>query len=249
MSKNILVSFYGPAGAGKDYVASEFRKLFVEKNKLSDPWFSMWSAGNLSFASPLKENLSRMFNIDPNDLEDSYLKEHSYLDMATAKKCVIDDQTEYIKQGYSFHDAAWFKANKAMKWHKCFISYRELMVYYGTYVCKEMLSDNVWVNAFFYADVYKRYIVKQDDFNKLLTVSDMRFTNEYQRLKEAGAVIVKINGFSKGIDNIAEKFYSLFEPDFTFENTKDKAEFDKRLEDLYSKIMAFDSLAGQTKIS
>ena len=117
------------------------------------------------------------------------------------------------------------------------MSYREYIVWIGTYCFQNLLGTSCLVNSMMNSLEFVRYSSR--DLQHGVVITDLRFPHEYDACKKAGFKILKIEAdkIEADIENIAESHYSKFDPDFIFHNYRDKELFFseiKRLEEFIS---------------
>lgn len=116
--------------------------------------------------------------------------------------------------------------------YKRLISYREYIVWIGTYCFQNLLGKNCLVNSMMNSQEFNEYSANR---GKGVVITDLRFPHEFEACKKRGFKIVRIKTEKKeiDIDNIAETYYSEFKEDFVFYNHRDERLFKnemKRLE-------------------
>lgn len=65
---------------------------------------------------------------------------------------------------------------------------REAMILVGTYFGRNMIHPNIWIETLF-----NRY---DNNSNKNLLITDLRFPNEYEEIKKRGGIIIRVNRFN-----------------------------------------------------
>ena len=118
--------------------------------------------------------------------------------------------------------------NKDNCQHRRLISYREFIVWLGTFCFQPLLGKNSLVNMMFNDAEYRDTVVRP--WHGVI-VTDMRFPHEYEACKARGFKIVKIVPEEKDIEinNIAESYYSTFESDFDFFNSRNEGHFNQEM--------------------
>lgn len=102
------------------------------------------------------------------------------------KKEYMSPEWDKILQGYRGHES------------RSRMTYRELLQKLGTEAMRERLHTNVWVNALFADYKPERIILPDDptfikeDFPNWI-ITDVRFPNEAQAVRDRGGVLIRIN--------------------------------------------------------
>lgn len=173
-----IVGLTGPKGSGKDTAAD-----ILIKNKKAK--------GRISFAGPLKEICSKVFEIPMETLTDPVLKEKPFVEMkrfgapitltaaklkAVKRECAsrlpeYDDKTGFMKYNV---DRVSVNGIEGMQME----SPRQLMQVIGTEFIRERIYKSWHMEAAF-AEV----ALSKLDQTKTYCVTDARFVNEYEFLK------------------------------------------------------------------
>lgn len=124
------------------------------------------------------------------------------------------------------------QASEIAKWS---ITMREYLQLYGTEGHREIFGDNFWVDQALPADT--------EHTDRLLVVTDMRFPNEIERVRELGGVCVKVERYSnsnhsnhsseQNLDNLI---------DIVLDNTGDLDDLKNEVEDLMEKLLAVEEV-------
>lgn len=96
--------------------------------------------------------------------------------------------------------------------------------------CVRTAFPEAWVDALF-AD-YERYAYNLPKW----LITDMRFENEYNRVKELGGYVVRINRGVPANDHESEILLDSHEFDYTINNTGTLQEFVKNVKNVYESI-------------
>ena len=179
----MIVAISGIKGSGKDTAAHMlqyllnsprvFRSYFWYKLKIKFP--KKWRI--ISFAKPVKKVLSTILGVDVNRFNDRDFKENYFVQLDTFKiveKYLLDDEDilsdnkfiKLIKTGNPIPTNTW-------------LSIRQLMQYFATEVAQTYLGRKVWINS----------TLKTD---KDVIVSDLRFKEEFNAVKEKNGIIIYI---------------------------------------------------------
>jgi hypothetical protein len=98
-----------------------------------------------------------------------------------------------------FQNREW-KEKQQFLWYGCvdgldgngkLISAREAQKIIGTDICRQLLGDNIWVDAF-----AREY----NDPDTLHIISDLRFQNEFEFIKTSGGIIIYIDNRNAAIN-------------------------------------------------
>ena len=302
MARKIKIALYGAAGSGKDYVARELMKSFLEEDNIGFYRFA--------FADNLKKIVNNILGLTPEldemsynneDFKNKYLIDLETLDgyfieepivgsevrdsLGNTKHVMLYDPAKYgvdfsfvvytasdlyelcqksvsvigncvipsVSQSFDFDTIVypeWYSTDSSVaniypEWYtpstmtnpKRLISYRELIVWVGTYCFQNMLSKNVWTSSVFNSVEYKSFMTSQKTNGAIIT--DLRFPHEYRACKDNGFFIVNIVSQDSpyNVNNIAESHYREFDPDFTFMNTRDVSLFKVRMNEMKHDIL------------
>lgn len=184
----------------------------------------------LAFADIPKEAMASVYGIPLELLHDSKKKDQTFINLKTFKlsenpfenrdgSIAINDQEFYDivssdKNFYNSIESQTVQKHKSLLDDgKLWMNIRNLMTYFGTYVCRSFIDPNIWVTR----------LLNHPDFgkeDKTIIVTDIRFINEYAALKSNGFTIIRIDNPSneKNVGGIAEKHYGEFKPDYVFKN-------------------------------
>lgn len=164
----------GLKNVGKDTSAEMLKFLLNTPSFLHFYWiykyfkflgnFGKWKV--TSFAKPLKEVLSIILGVPVEKFEDRDFKENYCVDFNTSKiyKCtspcirlLSDKNLSKLIESDNYH---------AIKTHT--LTIRQCLQYIGTQICREFISDKIWINA----------SLKGNN----LIFSDLRFKKEFEEL-------------------------------------------------------------------
>ena len=156
-----LIAFSGAARAGKDTLADILVKYHGYKK--------------IAFADPLKEVISKAFNIPLEELY-SAVKDNPYkapVKLSEDHIKLLEDELS-LSLGYEKHR------------DKEFISHRDVMQYVGTEICRGE-DPNIWLKMF------EKAVSKYSN----VVCSDMRLPNERSLIKDLGGttILIKRPGF------------------------------------------------------
>jgi hypothetical protein len=170
MKNGRIISISGKMGSGKD-TAGEIIKDLLEEN-VGPAWDIK------KFASGVKEVASLILGVDVLEFEKQEFK-NSYLpEVWNTHKAVFTDKSD-------FH--GWkVKSNK--------MTVREFLQKLGTEAMRDGLHQNVWVNKLMREYDYLNKLIKHKPVNMFprWIITDTRFPNEYDALKQKEALFIKI---------------------------------------------------------
>lgn len=176
-----LIAVSGVKGSGKDSVSSMlqyclsvpkmFRQYFFYKN------FRKWikpKYKRIAFADPLKKMLSDLLNIS---LDKFYIREFK-------EGCIINISTlEGSWLGEKLSDSKFNKLVKQLdpSLMESNLSLRQLLQYFGTEIMQKYFGKRVWINS------------TMQNRSEYTIISDLRFIEEYNAVKEKKGVVIYIN--------------------------------------------------------
>lgn len=248
MNKN-LIGLSGKMGSGKDTVAAIINFLVSNpglSNKtiahlLTNPSHTM-SPGEYTikkFAGKLKEIASMLTGYPVHYFEDQDFKkeflpeEWDYyvaitegVDYNESKKFSTKEDAELM---LSFTRSAFERLEIKTSIEKRQMTVRQLLQELGTDAMRMGLHPNVWVNALL-AD-YNPPKMSQDFPSKWL-VTDVRFENEAQAIKERGGVLLRVNRDVETGTHPSETSLDEYKFDYTISNKGS-------MEDLVIAVRAF----------
>ena len=204
--KNYIIGIAGHKDSGKDITASMINYIFavgVTKAKYME-WRTKRESFDITyadrifhFADPLKDILSILYNIprscfDSRKYKDEYwycFETNSFLDTKTVSGPGYNiisftnlDNHNTIKDVLTTHD----KMSNVIK-------LRTLMQYFGTDICREQLSNDIWIRC------GMSKIVDKAISRRICIVPDVRFANEANAIKHmdsslyGGIIMLKRN--------------------------------------------------------
>lgn len=116
-----------------------------------------------------------------------------------------------------------------------FISYREFIVYLGSYVFQRMIHREFFINQVFNSKEYEKAVFNDD----IIIITDVRFYPEFKKCRDSGYFIVNVINDDQvsHVSNIAEDQYNKFKSDYVFYNSYDQSTFDERFGKLIKTII------------
>lgn len=167
-----LIGISGRAGSGKDLIASIIQYL-IWKNKIE--------LGELTnYTQTLEDFIRRSHN--------SYLIDWEVIKFADKLKDIVCLLTGCTRADLEDQE---FKSNHKFKFeNKWYGSVRDFLQYFGTDLIRKNLGDNIWVDATFVD--YKPKKLSEYNPSKWI-ISDVRFPNEIEAIKDRNGIIIRIN--------------------------------------------------------
>jgi hypothetical protein len=180
--KHNLIGISGKINSGKDLAG----KIL---NDLSGDIFE-----NKKFADKLKNIVCMLIGCTREQLEDRDFKEKELGEEWWYYTDSLFNSTDSEENLYSYS-----KYHRQLKNDLDFyiikLTPRTLLQLLGTECGRQIIHPNIWVNALFADyDTSSNY-----DFNWIIT--DVRFPNEVQAIKDKGGIVIKINRDSDVVDN------------------------------------------------
>lgn len=188
--KNYVIGIAGVKNSGKDTVASMINYIFaagVSKAKYQDwvikkeSYDYQYKDRIIHFADPLKDVLSIIYNLPRNYFDNRKFKDECWYCFET--NSFINDFTAF-SVGYSvitienILEAGSLKNRlDTYKGVRNAIKLRTLLQYFGTNVCRNELSDNIWIKS------AMSKIIDKAESRRLCIVPDVRFVNEADALR------------------------------------------------------------------
>lgn len=197
----MIIGLSGYIGSGKDTVAQmiiDSMGSYEARDDMGAGSVWRWHNGpwvNKKFAAKLKQVASLLTGIPIENFENQEFK-----------KTYLPSKWSWIERHYSADGVDVVELEHRM-------TVREFLQKLGTEAMRENLHENVWVNALF-ADYGKR-----DNW----IVSDVRFPNEAQAVKNFGGVLIRIER------NLPDIPYKRLEQLHPSETSLDEWEFDYRI--------------------
>lgn len=196
--KNYIIGIGGLKNSGKDTVASMINYIFAKGVTAANyqDWYLRRMAYDdkyndriIHFADSLKDILSIIYNIPRSAFEDRKYKDEYWYCFET--NSFIEDKLVH-NNGYNIIDIGILSDNNSIKdilttydGISNIIKLRTLMQYFGTDVCRNKLSDNIWIRSAMGKIVDKAYA------RRVCIVPDVRFSNEADAIRNT-------NDFSTG---------------------------------------------------
>lgn len=217
--KPLLIGLNGYAGAGKDAVASILQEL--------DP-----SIQNKKFSGKLKEVAAIMLGIDPKcfelqEFKSSNLSNDWWVWQKNPKSGGTDVEPTYYSDPQTRP-----------------MTVREFLQKLGTEAIRDGLHQNAWVNALF-ADYRSdaNYInigsTKFPTGPSRWVISDVRFENEAQAIKDRGGVIIRIDrpGVKPVNNHPSEIALDHWPFDYKIANASDLVSLKFTVENIYKELI------------
>jgi hypothetical protein len=242
-----LISISGKIGMGKDTVCSIIQYLTTKKQSNIDCSFEEFRGSTLEMLSPyqnkkmagkLKQVASILTGIPVNKFEDQEFK-----------KTILGSEWNYewnIDWENDWYPVAVGKGNRKKEEFGGGINkmtIREFLQKLGTDAIRNGLHEDTWLNAFWIdykpiggkmisPNYPKDYTSGRFEFPNWI-ITDCRFENEYNSVKERGGLMIKVERPSSGTDNHASEtgLDSITDWDYVIQN-------DGTINDLIEKVKA-----------
>ena len=164
----------GLKNVGKDTSANMLKYLLNTPSFLHFYWiykrfnflgnFGKWKV--TSFAKPLKEVLSIILGVPVEKFEDRNFKENYCVDFNTSKIYKCTDENVKLLSDKNLSKLIESDSYHIIKTYT--LTIRQCLQYFGTQICREFISDKIWINA----------SLKGNN----LIFSDLRFKKEFEEL-------------------------------------------------------------------
>lgn len=191
-----LIGISGKLQSGKNTVASIIQYLIAQpklEKQGFNPSIELWLEDTLqlrnyesdwkqvAFAGKLKQIVSILTGIPVEDLEKQEVKER-----------VLGEEWWYYKgetKLISYNEATEIQQRKLPLIK---LTPRLLLQILGTDCGRDIIHPNIWINALF-ADIDKELDVNPDYNKKGFIITDVRFPNELNAIKQRGGKIIRVN--------------------------------------------------------
>ena len=185
-TKNKIIGISGVKGSGKDVAAIMFQYCLSVPKIFRQYWIFKLFGKRLhkswkitAFANPLKKMLSILLNIPISSFNSRTFKEQYCIDFNTLKVNNINN----IPKNKLLSDSTFTKKAKNLDtdlYNYC-LTIRQLMQLFGTECCRRFFGPNIWINC----------TLNNLQYNTI--VSDVRFTNEAEAIKNKSGKIFYID--------------------------------------------------------
>lgn len=182
----------GLKNVGKDTSANMLKYLLNTPSFLHFYWiykhfnflgnFGKWKV--TSFAKPLKEVLSIILGVPVEKFEDRDFKENYCVDFNTSKIYKCTDENVKLLSDKNLSKLIESDSYHIIKTYT--LTIRQCLQYFGTQICREFISDKIWINA----------SLKGNN----LIFSDLRFKKEFEELDyhKSFRVLIERSGCTPG---------------------------------------------------
>ncbi len=196
MNRPQIIALTGPAGCGKDTVA--------------DLLATHGGYTKLAFADPLRAEIQEAFGIEPALLSRRDLKE-----VPTEQLALRHCQALGFVGAVGVHLSG--NGAPAADWLTCARSPRQIMQWWGTEYRRRQNPD-FWASA-----LANRIKVRIDAGSWRFVVSDLRFTNEAEKIRALGGVVwqVKRPGYAPATAHASDTDGSNLQPVVVLNNSRD----------------------------
>jgi hypothetical protein len=204
----MILALSGKIGVGKDTVGEIIQKLTIsEKEKNSAGLYSRgirvspWQIKK--FADKLKDMVCILLSCSRQDLENRDFKEKELgeewkvyfakLDSATYPK---DRDTMRVSDVYISEEAvkkSWFNGKEPILGFQIsseILTVRKILKLLGTECVRDIIHPDAWCNALM--SEYKPVTYNNPNYYPNFIITDMRFENEYQAVKNRNGICIRI---------------------------------------------------------
>lgn len=179
----MIIAFSGNKFVGKDTAA----EILIKRHGFK----------RIGLADKLKDICSEVFEIPRKDMDDPFKKEYLFKKELKISIENIDSLLRRVQRdGFEFNFEDTFR-DICKNFHgKTLTSIRDILQTVGTDIYRNFIQDNIWLE----------YIKKEIIPTSNIVITDARFKNERDFLKEIGAVLVLIKrpGYENASTHISE---------------------------------------------
>lgn len=186
MNKLIVIS--GLKNTGKDTTADmliymlntpEFMHNYIMYKLFGSVIKGSWK--KTSFAKPLKQVLSIIFNIPVEKFEDREFKENYFVNLNTLEIKSLDKISDILQECITDNQFSRALKNKDYDFIKSrWITIRQSLQYIGTECMRQFISNDLWINA------------TLRNPNEIV-ISDLRFKREFDMISEKNGIVIYID--------------------------------------------------------
>lgn len=214
----------GPAGAGKDFIATELIQRLETVYQRH------------SFASGLKSALAVLPIEVPYELTPYSIDNSVYFNEADYQKVLT--MTETTDSGDTTYPLPYLVEHFGWDLLKPIPYFRRLLQSFGTDMGRNMLDENIWVTS--YIENHRAQLTNPDVLN---IFTDVRFANELQALKDLDQPLVHVHILNpdgnmlqdQSATHASEHGLEGIDPDITFPNDR-TADLEKTVSGLMNQI-------------
>ena len=190
-----LIGISGKMGSGKDtlYIVMNYVADKFATESIAD-WeqpVSEFTYANKKYSEKLKYMVCFLLGCDRSDLEDREFKEKELGEEWWKWEITFEDNFEgyidYVGNEKHYEDEDMIES------HLIKLTPRKLLQLLGTEAGRQIIHPNIWVNALF-AD-YRETVDFDNNLppNTNWIITDVRFPNEAQAIKDRGGILIRIN--------------------------------------------------------
>lgn len=186
MNKLIVIS--GLKNTGKDTTADmliymlntpKFMHNYIMYKLFGSVIKGSWK--KTSFAKPLKQVLSIIFNIPVEKFEDREFKENYFVNLNTLEIKSLDKISDILQECITDNQFSRALKNKDYDFIKSrWITIRQSLQYIGTECMRQFISNDLWINA------------TLRNPNEIV-ISDLRFKREFDMISEKNGIVIYID--------------------------------------------------------
>lgn len=235
----MILSVSGKISSGKDTVGKIIQYLiqkrkddfirnqmsFDEFNEKYELLYSKYISENWQikkFAGKLKQIVSILTGIPVEDLEKQEVKDrvlgeewwYYLIETTTLNHVTKYKRYPYLENKHSYSEQSLIKP-----------TIRQFLQELGTEAMRDVIHPNIWVNALFSDYIPREGDKKGSLFYPNWIITDMRFPNELQAIKDRGGITIRVNR-----SNMFDAAIKSLKIEHQSETALDNAEFDEVIE-------------------
>ena len=170
---------------------------FAGKDTAVEGLISRYGFKRIALADKLKDICSEVFNIPRQHMDDPTMKEAPFTLAISIGAVHIDNLLGTLaRDGYNFEFYSTYELLCKNFMGKILTTIREVLQVIGTDICRTYIKDDIWLE----------YIKNEILPNTKYVITDARFENERNYLKQIGAVLILVKrpGFESKSNHISE---------------------------------------------
>lgn len=192
-NKTTIIGVKGNKGSGKDTIASMITYILTRGTTRANynEWCKVskmvYNDGHIiHFADKLKDDISTLFKINRNRLNEQDFKENYYYHFNNSDVSSNPNISNYVINNVSdLKDTTLSNVIENYK-NNVAIKIRALLQYYGT----EVIRNTLWKDAFINYTINEIFKIRNTE--RFCIIADVRFNNEEEAIVKCGGKIIHI---------------------------------------------------------